>query len=68
MAKSWYPIINYWVCSGCGICVTKRTNDVLVLKAAYLVVTKPKTCIAGAKAVRHFWWFFVLTLGSHPQQ
>ncbi|HEX3028614.1 MAG TPA: 4Fe-4S dicluster domain-containing protein [Clostridia bacterium] len=49
MSKVWYPVINYEVCSECGACSNKCTNDVFALKNIRPVVVKPENCIEGCK-------------------
>ena len=46
MAKTWYPVIDYSVCTECGTCVLKCPHDVYdTKKAPTPVVTKPESCV-----------------------
>ena len=46
MAKTWYPVIDYTLCTECGSCVAKCTHGVYnKAKAPVPVVVKPEACI-----------------------
>jgi NAD-dependent dihydropyrimidine dehydrogenase PreA subunit len=46
MAKIWYPVIDYLICTECGTCITKCTHGVYdAAKAPTPVVTEPEACI-----------------------
>ena len=46
MAKTWYPVIDYAVCTECGICTEFCQNGVFDLKKAPTpVVRNPESCI-----------------------
>lgn len=46
MAKTWYPVIDYIVCSECGACIKKCTHDVYnTEKAPSPIVINTKNCI-----------------------
>ena len=46
MAKTWYPVIDYAVCTECGVCTEFCRNDVYDLKKAPIpVASSPENCI-----------------------
>ena len=46
MAKTWYPVIDYSLCTECGTCVAKCTHGVYdATKAPTPVVTSPVSCV-----------------------
>lgn len=46
MAKTWYPVIDYQICTQCGTCVKKCPHGVYDLaKAPTPVVTNPGACV-----------------------
>lgn len=46
MAKTWYPVVDYVVCSECGTCVTKCPHGVYdIRKAPSPVVINPQNCV-----------------------
>lgn len=46
MAKTWYPVIDYSLCTECGTCVAKCSHGVYdAKKAPTPVVTAPESCI-----------------------
>lgn len=46
MAKTWYPVVDYVVCSECGTCVTKCPHGVYdTSKAPSPVVLNPQNCV-----------------------
>ena len=46
MAKNWYPVVDYSVCTECGTCVSKCPHDVYdTKKAPTPVVTRPDSCV-----------------------
>ncbi len=48
MSKTWYPMINYELCTECGTCVGKCTHGVYNKeKAPRPVVIYPEGCIQG---------------------
>ena len=47
MSKSWYPILNYELCTSCGACLRKCTHGVFKDKDGMIVVVKPEGCIEG---------------------
>lgn len=50
MSIKWYPIIDYDLCTECGICTNKCKNGVYDLKKAPMpVVIQPENCIQGCK-------------------
>lgn len=50
MSKSWYPMINYELCTQCGTCVDNCTHGVYNKeKAPRTVVVLPEGCIEGCK-------------------
>ena len=50
MSKGWYPVINYELCTECGICVKKCKHGVYdKAKAPRPVVVHPDGCIEGCE-------------------
>lgn len=50
MSKTWYPMINYELCTECGTCVNKCTHGVYNKeKAPRPVVVLPEGCVQGCK-------------------
>ena len=48
MSKTWYPVINYELCTECGTCVAMCRHDVYNLaKAPRPVVVYPEGCVHG---------------------
>lgn len=48
MSTTWYPVINYELCTECGTCVKKCKHGVYNKeKAPRPVVVKPEGCIQG---------------------
>lgn len=48
MSATWYPVINYELCTECGTCVNKCTHGVYNKeKAPRPVVINPEGCIQG---------------------
>lgn len=48
MSATWYPVINYELCTECGTCVNKCTHGVYNKeKAPRPVVVMPEGCIQG---------------------
>ncbi len=46
MAKTWYPVIDYTLCTECGACVTKCTHGVFdIEKVPSPIVKNPEGCI-----------------------
>ncbi len=46
MAKTWYPVIDYTLCTECGSCGKKCSHGVYdSAKAPTPVVTKPEACV-----------------------
>ena len=46
MAKAWYPVVDYVVCSECGTCVTKCPHGVYnIKKAPSPIVADPQNCV-----------------------
>jgi NAD-dependent dihydropyrimidine dehydrogenase PreA subunit len=46
MAKTWYPVIDYSLCTECGTCVAKCSHGVYdAKKAPTPVVTSPVSCV-----------------------
>ena len=46
MAKTWYPVIDYSICTECGICVSRCPHSVYdTAKAPAPVVTRPDACV-----------------------
>ena len=46
MAKTWYPVIDYSICTECGTCVAKCSHGVYdAKKAPTPVVTEPESCV-----------------------
>lgn len=46
MAKTWYPVINYSICTECGTCVAKCSHGVYdTKKAPTPVVIAPESCV-----------------------
>lgn len=46
MAKTWYPVVNYVVCSECGTCVTNCSHGVYdTSKVPSPIVVNPKNCV-----------------------
>ena len=46
MAKAWYPVIDYSICTACGICVAQCTHGVYdAKKAPTPVVASPVLCV-----------------------
>lgn len=46
MAKTWYPVIDYSICTECGTCVLKCPHNVYdAKKAPTPVVTSPESCV-----------------------
>lgn len=46
MAKAWYPVIDYVLCSECGSCVTKCPHNVYnTEKAPTPIVKQPEACV-----------------------
>lgn len=46
MAKTWYPVINYSICTECGTCIAKCSHGVYdAKKAPTPVVTSPESCV-----------------------
>lgn len=50
MSKSWYPVIDYSLCTECGTCVNMCCHSVYDLKKAPVpVVVNPQGCVQGCK-------------------
>ena len=47
MSKSWYPMINYELCTECGACIEKCSHGVYKQGSARPVVSNPEGCIEG---------------------
>ncbi len=48
MSKTWYPVIDYSLCTDCGACVKKCSHEVYnAVKAPASVVVKPEECVQG---------------------
>lgn len=48
MSKTWYPVINYELCTQCGACTNKCKHGVYdKAKAPRPVVVKPEGCVQG---------------------
>lgn len=46
MAKAWYPVVDYTLCTECGTCVSKCPHDVYdVEKAPTPIVVRPVDCV-----------------------
>lgn len=46
MAKTWYPVVDYVVCSECGNCVSKCPHGVYdTSRAPSPIVTNPQNCV-----------------------
>ncbi len=46
MAKTWYPVIDYSICTECGTCVSKCPHGVYdTKKAPTPVVIAPESCV-----------------------
>lgn len=45
MAKNWYPIINYDLCTGCLACTSFCTHDVFSVKDGKPFVANPENCV-----------------------
>lgn len=46
MAKTWYPVIDYMICSECGTCIEKCTHGVYDQKKAPTpIVTYGEGCV-----------------------
>ncbi|MBN2851804.1 MAG: DUF2703 domain-containing protein [Clostridia bacterium] len=46
MAKTWYPMIDYTICTECGLCVAKCPHEVYdKAKAPSPVVRRPESCV-----------------------
>ena len=46
MAKTWYPVIDYSICTECGTCIEKCSHGVYdTKKAPTPVVTNPDSCV-----------------------
>jgi len=47
MSKEWYPMINYELCTECGICITKCRHGVYKQGQDRPVVVYAEGCIHG---------------------
>ncbi|NLG86180.1 MAG: DUF2703 domain-containing protein [Firmicutes bacterium] len=46
MAKTWYPVIDYWTCVECGTCIAKCPHGVYDgTKAPSPIVKNPEACV-----------------------
>ncbi|SHJ75816.1 ATP-binding protein [Paramaledivibacter caminithermalis] len=49
MAKNWYPVINYEICTECGACFNKCSHGVYEKDGDRPVVVQPDNCIYGCR-------------------
>lgn len=47
MSKTWYPVLNYELCSECGTCFNKCTHGVYSKEGNRPVVVSPEGCVQG---------------------
>jgi NAD-dependent dihydropyrimidine dehydrogenase PreA subunit len=47
MSKTWYPMINYERCTGCGACYEKCPHGVYAWREGLPRVVNPEGCIQG---------------------
>lgn len=47
MAKMWYPVINYELCTECGACFNKCTHGVFAKEEKRPVVIHTDGCVQG---------------------
>jgi NAD-dependent dihydropyrimidine dehydrogenase PreA subunit len=73
MSKTWYPVINYALCTACGSCIKKCSHGVYdKAKAPHPVVVFPEGCIQGCHgcgnlcAVQAIEYFGEASPGDNP--
>jgi NAD-dependent dihydropyrimidine dehydrogenase PreA subunit len=47
MSKTWYPVLNYEICTECGACFNKCSHGVFKMEGNRPVVVNPEGCIHG---------------------
>lgn len=47
MSKTWYPVLNYEVCTECGSCFNKCSHGVFKMEGNRPVVVNPEGCVQG---------------------
>lgn len=47
MSKTWYPVLNYEICTECGSCFKKCSHGVFKMEENRPVVVNPESCVQG---------------------
>jgi NAD-dependent dihydropyrimidine dehydrogenase PreA subunit len=53
MSKTWYPVINYENCIGCGACFNKCSHGVYEMKDDKPKVVQPQNCVEKCRGCQN---------------
>ena len=50
----WYPVINYDLCTNCGLCFEKCGHKVFEKQGEKVTVAQPYECVVGCESCSHY--------------